>query len=114
MGIRQRLISRVASMFGERLGLRGSFGRLPERRLFELTKEEEALICLAGAKTVHPAIVRARQNAVWSNIARAHRFDVRSVQPHPEKPSPPYFTAVPLPDDERDGGVVILDVEGPR
>jgi hypothetical protein len=107
MGVRLRAIVEAGKSL-----LRGKLGsrRLPERRVFELTEEEMFLICHAGKKNVHPGIVRSRQNAVWSDIARARRFDVRTVQPI-EGRSVHHFTAMPLPDDERDGGVIILPTE---
>jgi hypothetical protein len=112
MGMRN-LAARVQRMFGERLGLRGNFGRLPEVQTYELTTEEAAVISLAGKPDLHPVMVRTRQNAAWHNIARARRIDVRTIKPHPEK-GYPYFTAQPIPEDERDGGTIILDVVGPK
>jgi hypothetical protein len=92
--------------------LRGKLGsrRLPERRVFELTDEDVFRITQAGKKNAHPGIVLRRQNAVWFNIARERRFDVRTVQPI-EGRDFHFFTAIPLPDDDRDGGVIILPTD---
>lgn len=86
--------------------------RLPERRSYELTKEEIATICAAHVQD-RTVSVKARidlataVNAAWCAIARARRFDYRTVQPVEGRF--PLFTAIPLPDDERDGGVIILN-----
>ena len=66
-----------------------------------------ALICLAGKKNLHPILVAHRQDAAWCNIARRQRFDYKTVRPIDGRDYH-YFTAVPLPDDERDGGVIVL------
>ena len=102
----------------QEIAVRGSRA-LPDRRTFELTEEHLFLIGHGNRKDKGVKAVLQRGGApnvdiatmcnnAWSNIARELRFDVRTVQPHPSKPSPPYFTAIPLPDDERDGGVIIL------
>jgi hypothetical protein len=123
MKIRGGLGERIAKMFGIRMGLRGNFGRLPERRRFELRPDQIARVTMkvAAAKEfesvmgpmVGPRHIQFQANAVWYAIAKEHGVDVRSIRPDEEKGFP-YFTAVPLPDDERNAGGILVDVVGPK
>jgi hypothetical protein len=143
MKIRSNLAGYIEKVFGVRIGLRGSFGRMPERKRYELRPDEIAQVQAAVRRASMAAPVkveddrilvdevRARQftgpmgpeigarhvvfmgDAAWRNIARARGIDVASIQPDEEKGFP-YFTAVPLPDDERGSGGILIRPVGPK
>lgn len=116
------LAETVKKLTGERLGLRGNFGRMPERRRYELRQDEIARVCMAVGKAKTFRRVLGAQAArheqfsadvVWRDIARERQIDVSSIQPDAEKGFP-YFTAVPLPDDERNQDGILVQPVGPR
>ena len=80
---------------------------LPKREVFTLKDEHVFRIEEASRPNVHPVMAQHRANAVWGAIARELGFDMHTVQPIDEDDRR-RFTAVPLPNDERNGGCFVL------
>jgi hypothetical protein len=80
---------------------------LPGREVFTLKDEHVARIEIASKKDAHPDIVQFRANAAWFDVGRELGFDARTVAP--VDPSDcRHVTAIPLPNDERNGGGILL------
>lgn len=99
------MLGRLRSALG--LGTLTTKRAIPKRETFRLKDEHIFRIGQASKRSGHPAIVQARANAVWSEIAREYGVDVRSIRPVDESDAR-RFSAVPLPNDARNGGLLIL------
>lgn len=82
-------------------------GPLPKRQRYRLRDVDVARIQIANTKDLHPAMVQARVNAAWCTVARELGFDVYTVEPV-DPASSLVFTAIPLPNDNRNGGMIVL------
>jgi len=89
------------------LGTLSTKGALPKRETFRLKAEHVARIELASRPNAHPTIVQSRANAAWGDIARDLGVDYRSIRPVDESDTS-RITAVPLPNDKRNGGIIVL------
>jgi hypothetical protein len=80
---------------------------LPSREVFTLKDEHVARIAIASKKDAHPEIVQFRANAAWFDVGRELGFDARTAMPV-DPTDCRRVSAIPLPNDERNGGGVLL------
>lgn len=86
-------------------------GKLPKRQRYRLRDVDVARIQIANRKDLHPVMVQGRVNAAWCEIARELGFDAYTVEPV-DPGSSLVFTAIPLPNDDRNGGMIVLPEPG--